>query len=340
MRLGDIRASIATRRTKIFLLMEEVRRLRIQESLKSLEAGVGGAGAGGAGAVEDVAEKEFSSVIPMLPLVSEQTIKNYYVAFGSRAPALFAREGGRLGWEWGRADCAKRACTLSASAPLALKTKHHVQPNYSRAVVAAIIVFGGVVAPVLEVKIGLGGVSYREWIASLGLPIQLSEVDPIVASFCGGAVGVLSALLMVEVKNVEDHAKRARAHLTPALLVCFLCVLGCSELIASTRTADPPTSAAATARARATWHAALARALAAGRSFAFPRWPPPALPPPPRTRRLRSRPATRASDARRARARARRARSPLLLSVFSRPCAQRPPDQRTPPPASPFQLGR
>lgn len=33
------------------------------------------------------------------------------------------------------------------------------------------------------------------------LPAQLAEVDPIVASFCGGAVGVVSALLVVEVSG-------------------------------------------------------------------------------------------------------------------------------------------
>jgi hypothetical protein len=36
------------------------------------------------------------------------------------------------------------------------------------------------------------------------LPAQLAEVDPIVASFCGGAVGVVSALLVVEVRTLDD----------------------------------------------------------------------------------------------------------------------------------------
>lgn len=38
-----------------------------------------------------------------------------------------------------------------------------------------------------------------DFIHSLRLPEQLAEVDPIVASFCGGAVGVVSALLVIEV---------------------------------------------------------------------------------------------------------------------------------------------
>jgi hypothetical protein len=43
------------------------------------------------------------------------------------------------------------------------------------------------------------GTSYPDFIHSLHLPEQLAEVDPIVASFCGGAVGAVSALLVVEV---------------------------------------------------------------------------------------------------------------------------------------------
>lgn len=49
--------------------------------------------------------------------------------------------------------------------------------------------------------------SYLEFVQSMHLPRQLAQVDPIVASFCGGAVGVLSALLVVEVNNVEKQQK-------------------------------------------------------------------------------------------------------------------------------------
>ena len=45
------------------------------------------------------------------------------------------------------------------------------------------------------------------------LPEQLAEVDPIVASFCGGAVGVLSTLMVVESNNAAVQAKRR----------CFYC---------------------------------------------------------------------------------------------------------------------
>lgn len=49
------------------------------------------------------------------------------------------------------------------------------------------------------------------------LPGQLADVDPIVASFCGGAVGVLSALLVVEVNNADAQSKRR-------CIYCEVCV--------------------------------------------------------------------------------------------------------------------
>lgn len=134
-------------------------------------------------------------------------------------------------------------------------------PDLSTA--AGIITFGGLVSPILEVKLGLGGSSYRDLIANMHLPVQLAQVrlgwaaatgdgatcgpgracgaciepspvccgsalasaspcvwsackqsergapplgaqvDPIVASFCGGGVGVLTALLIVEANNAK-----------------------------------------------------------------------------------------------------------------------------------------
>ena len=78
------------------------------------------------------------------------------------------------------------------------------------------------------------GTSYAEFVASVGLPKQLSEarrgcgcgkyascacadsvraqVDPIVASFTGGAVGVLSMLLLVEVNNAKVRHARSHCH--------------------------------------------------------------------------------------------------------------------------------
>ncbi|KAL1550610.1 protein ORANGE-LIKE, chloroplastic-like [Salvia divinorum] len=54
-------------------------------------------------------------------------------------------------------------------------------------IISGIIVFGGLIAPTLELKLGLGGTSYADFISKLHLPMQLSQVDPIVASFSGGA---------------------------------------------------------------------------------------------------------------------------------------------------------
>jgi nitrate/nitrite transporter NarK len=58
------------------------------------------------------------------------------------------------------------------------------------------------------------------------LPAQLARVDPIVASFCGGAVGVVSALLVVEVGNVQRQQVSVVCCVCYVLFVC-LCVCSC-----------------------------------------------------------------------------------------------------------------
>ncbi|KAA8516756.1 hypothetical protein F0562_017046 [Nyssa sinensis] len=78
----------------------------------------------------------------------------------------------------------------------------------SFSIISGIIVFGGLLAPILELKLGLGGTSYDDFIRSMHLPLQLSQVDPIVASFSGGAVGVISALMLIEANNVEQQEKK------------------------------------------------------------------------------------------------------------------------------------
>ena len=160
MELKDMRDNIVARRNTIFLLMEEVRRLRIQLRVKEGD-GDGAKSAAAlsedAGAREREDEELYSSAIPFLPPVSTDTLKYYYWVYG-------------LG-------------------------------------VASLVIFGGLVAPAIEVRLGIGGLSYLELIESVGLPRQLAQVDPIVASFVGGAVGVLSALLVVEVNNVTEREK-------------------------------------------------------------------------------------------------------------------------------------
>lgn len=151
MDLEEIELNIMSRRNKIFLLMEEVRRLRIQKRLKERKLT-------NTNETEEQEHQAFPSALPFLPEITQDTITDYYIFFAG--------------------------------------------------VVSFIIFFGGVIAPTLEVKMGLGGQSYAEFIDSIGLPSQLSQVDPIVASFCGGAVGVLSALLVVEINNVHEQEKK------------------------------------------------------------------------------------------------------------------------------------
>ncbi|KAJ7566246.1 hypothetical protein O6H91_02G094000 [Diphasiastrum complanatum] len=167
MELQEIRDNIKSRRSKIFLLMEEVRRLRIQQRIKSAEQG-------SHDEKEDEEIPEYPSSIPFLPPITTETLKQYYaIYFG---------------------------------------------------LIAGIMLFGGLLAPTLELKLGLGGSSYKDFIESMGLPLQLSQVDPIVASFSGGAVGVVSALMVVEMNNVKQHEhKRCKYCHGTGYLACARC---------------------------------------------------------------------------------------------------------------------
>jgi len=151
MQLSEISDSITARRNKIFLMMEEVRRLRIQQRLKGGEVLP----------AQELAEEKYVSALPFLPPLSEKTLNQYYTFYAS--------------------------------------------------FVALVILFGGLLSPMLQLRLGLGGTSYLDFLVSAHLPSQLAQVDPIVASFCGGSVGVLSALLVVEVNNVKAQ-KRNRCH--------------------------------------------------------------------------------------------------------------------------------
>ncbi|CAN4123466.1 unnamed protein product [Withania somnifera] len=167
MELQEIRDNIRSRRNKIFLHMEEVRRLRIQQRIKSAELGI----------ITDSQENElpnFPSFIPFLPPLTSANLKQYY------------------------------ATCLS--------------------LIAGFMLFGGLLAPSLELKLGLGGTSYADFIRSMHLPMQLSQVDPIVASFSGGAVGVISALMVVEINNVKQQEhKRCKYCLGTGYLACARC---------------------------------------------------------------------------------------------------------------------
>ncbi|KAL9227696.1 hypothetical protein vseg_003353 [Gypsophila vaccaria] len=152
MQAQEIQDNITSRRNKIFLLMEEVRRLRIQQRLKQMKSVHEDSS-------EDASEMlQIPSSIPFLPHVTPKTLKQLYLT--------------------------------------------------SFTFISGIILFGGLIAPILELKLGIGGRSYEDIIQSLHLPLQLSQVDPIVASFSGGAVGVISALMLIEVNNVEQQEKK------------------------------------------------------------------------------------------------------------------------------------
>lgn len=151
MQLQEIEDNIRSKRNKIFLLMEEVRRLRIQQRIKSRKVV-------DETHVDENEMPEIPSSIPFLPHMTPKTLKQLYLT--------------------------------------------------SFSFISGILVFGGLVAPTLELKLGLGGTSYEDFIRNMHLPMQLSQVDPIVASFSGGAVGVISALMLLEINNVERQEKQ------------------------------------------------------------------------------------------------------------------------------------
>lgn len=166
MELQEIQDNIRSRRNKIFLQMEEVRRLRIQQRIKSAELGLK--------EEQETEFPDFPSFIPFLPPLNSSNLRLYYASCFS--------------------------------------------------LIAGIMIFGGLLAPTLELKLGLGGTSYADFIHSMHLPMQLSQVDPIVASFSGGAVGVISALMVVEINNVKQQEdKRCKYCLGTGYLACARC---------------------------------------------------------------------------------------------------------------------
>ncbi|KAG0474520.1 hypothetical protein HPP92_014206 [Vanilla planifolia] len=196
MELQEIQDNIRSRRNKIFLHMEEVRRLRIQQRIKSAELGI----------LKEKQENElpdFPSFIPFLPPLTPANLRMYYAT-------CFSLIGG-------------------------------------------IIFFGGLLAPMLELKLGLGGTSYADFIHNMHLPMQLSQVDPIVASFSGGAVGVISALMVVEINNVkQQEQKRCKYCLGTGYLACARCsgsgALVLVEPVATVNVGNQPLSAPRTER--------------------------------------------------------------------------------------------
>jgi len=167
MNLEEIINNMEGRRTRIFLLMEEVRRLKIQQRLK--EGGVGVAES-----MEETYNNKYPSALPLLPPMTDETLDKYNALY------FFS--------------------------------------------ISAILLFGGIIAPALEVKLGLGGQSYSDLIRFLHLPQQLSQVDPFVASFTGGAVGVISSLMLIETNNVKQQSQKRCGYCNGSgYLACAIC---------------------------------------------------------------------------------------------------------------------
>ncbi|XP_042504153.1 protein ORANGE-ORANGE, chloroplastic-like isoform X3 [Macadamia integrifolia] len=196
MELQEILDNIRSHQNKIFLHMEEVRRLRIQQRIKNAELGI----------LKEEQEDElsnFPSFIPFLPPLSSANLRVYY------------------------AICVS--------------------------IIAAVVIFGGLLAPTMELKLGLGGTYYADFIRNVHLPMQLSQVDPIVASFSGGTIGVISALMVVEINNVKQQEdKRCKYCLGTGYLACARCSstgsLVLIESVATVNVGDKPLSPPRTER--------------------------------------------------------------------------------------------
>ncbi|TXG58224.1 hypothetical protein EZV62_016053 [Acer yangbiense] len=165
MQLEEIQDNIKSRRNKIFLLMEELRRLRVQQRIKSVKI-IDENGEEDANELLDI-----PSSIPFLPPMA-----NTEDLEAALSDVLIAYIRDHLIW-----------------GPYCTNCKFLIVTSYELK---------------LELKLGIGGTSYEDFIRSLHLPLQLSQVDPIVASFSGGAVGVISALMLIEANNVEQQEKK------------------------------------------------------------------------------------------------------------------------------------
>ena len=165
----ELMRNIESRKNKVFIMLEEVRRLRVQAQLREKSAD------------SEIPRpaREYPSVVPGFPRLTENTFNDYYIYWGG--------------------------C------------------------VAFMLLFGGLFAPLAEVKLGLGGTIYMDFIESVNLPRQLAMVDPIVASFTGGAVGAISAFFAIEINNFKEQEKK----------LCLYCkgsgYLTCAECCTSDR---------------------------------------------------------------------------------------------------------
>ena len=183
MQLDEIQDSITVRRNRIFLLMEEVR------------------------------------LTTTLPSGDKARADAAHAAGAPPAHPAAGEDGGHHGGGHDEAGVQVRAAAAAAAgalprrthcwihtAPAAALTAHRLRSQTETSIkdyyiaftilVLALIFFGGYIAPMAEVKLGLGcvhirlyrssvpplnhatrrGTSYAEWVTSVGLPKQLSEV--------------------------------------------------------------------------------------------------------------------------------------------------------------------
>ncbi|KAL4420422.1 hypothetical protein ABPG75_010078 [Micractinium tetrahymenae] len=177
--LDEIQQNIALRQDTISLLTGEVQRLRTQMGgLEGSGLNTGSLPAASNGAASAAALQ----LGPGSPSDKAASMAASMLAQRAERPAPAAAAGSFL----------TNAGLFSAN-----KSTQANVAAYAGAV-AGIVFFGGVVAPVIEDKLGLGGPAYYDFITSNGLPNTMAEVDPIVASHAGGAVGVLTAQLAQE----------------------------------------------------------------------------------------------------------------------------------------------
>ncbi|KAI7845362.1 hypothetical protein COHA_001069 [Chlorella ohadii] len=166
--MEEIQANIALRQDTISLLTGEVTRLKGQmQSAQGLSSDNGSYSSNSHAAAlpAPVSNGRAAAAAALPPAVSFPTPSFSAPAAASPLPSVFSGDG-------------KKDVGLYGAS------------------VAAVVFFAGVVAPVLEDKVGLGGPAYYDFIASRGLPTQMAEVDPIIASHAGGAVGIMTAQLL------------------------------------------------------------------------------------------------------------------------------------------------
>ncbi|KAE9464147.1 hypothetical protein C3L33_03944, partial [Rhododendron williamsianum] len=235
MQLQEIQDNIKSRRNKIFLLMEEVRRLRVQQRLKSSKVFDENGN-------EENEMPEIPSTIPFLSHVISYLFTLIEILFfymencrviivdtedieAALPDKLFNRIWDYLlrGPSCTNGKLMKITSSTSSFSLLTIWVEYSFDTQSLRWLRMSVGIGKEKDSKIsmLELKLGIGGTSYEDFIRNMHLPMQLrlfpnysclssqfSQVDPIVASFSGGAVGVIAALMILEANNVEQQEKK------------------------------------------------------------------------------------------------------------------------------------